>query len=73
MSDTPSRGPGQPVVFRVVSAPAGWKIVGVDAIPMSTLYLSRELATAHARELAEVLKGHGQRARVVVEGECQAG
>ena len=53
MSDTPSRGPGRPIVFRVVSAPAGWKIVGVDAIPMSTLYLSRELAAAHARELRE--------------------
>jgi hypothetical protein len=72
MSDIPSRDPGQPLVFRVVSAPAGWRIVGVDAIAMSTLYLSRDLAAAHARELAEVLKGHGQRARVVVEGEHAA-
>ena len=72
MSDTPERGTGQPITFRVVSGPAGWRIIGADARPMSTLYLSRKLATEHAQEMVDVLKGYGQRARVVVEGECTA-
>ncbi|HEX4196171.1 MAG TPA: hypothetical protein VHZ26_01890 [Caulobacteraceae bacterium] len=72
MSDTPEHGSKPPMIFRVVSAPAGWRIIGADAVPMSTLYLSRKLAAEHARELATVLKGYGQQARVVVEGECAA-
>ena len=72
MSDTPDHGAKRPITFRVVSAPAGWRIIGADAAPMSTLYLSRKLAVEHARELAAVLKGYGQQARVVVEGECTA-
>ena len=39
---------------------------------MSTLYLSRRLAAEHAQEMVDVLKGYGQRAQVVVEGECPA-
>ncbi|HEY3888341.1 MAG TPA: hypothetical protein VGL73_07195 [Caulobacteraceae bacterium] len=72
MSDTPERGPGQPITFRVVSVPAGWRIIGADAAPMSMLYLSRKLATVHAQEMVDVLKGFGQPAQVVVEGECTA-
>jgi hypothetical protein len=71
MSDTPDSGSKPPIIFRVVGAPAGWRIIGADATPMSTLYLSRKLAAEHARELAAVLKGYGQQA-TVVEGECTA-
>ncbi len=72
MSDTPDRGAGQPITFRVVSGAAGWRIIGADATAMSTLYLSRRLAAEHAQEMVDVLKGYGQRAQVVVEGECPA-
>ena len=73
MSDTPVRGSNQPIIFRVVSDPAGWRILGSDSVPMATLYLSRKLAAEHAREMAAVLKTHGQPASVIVEGECPAG
>jgi hypothetical protein len=59
----------EPIVFRVVATPAGWRIVGVDSLTMSTLYLSQELAAAHAREMAEVMRTHGQLIDVVIEGE----
>jgi alkanesulfonate monooxygenase SsuD/methylene tetrahydromethanopterin reductase-like flavin-dependent oxidoreductase (luciferase family) len=72
MSDSSPPGSGQPIIFRVVSGPAGWRIIGADAAPMSTLYLSRNLAAEHAQEIVEVLKGYGQHARVVVEGQCPA-
>jgi hypothetical protein len=72
MSDTPARGPTQPIIFRVVADPAGWRIIGADAVPMSTLYLSRKLATEHAKEMVEVLKNYGQQAQVIVEGGCPA-
>ena len=72
MSDLPDRGAGQPITFRIVRDPAGWRIIGADAVPMSTLYLSRRLAAEHAQELVDVLKGYGQRAQVLVEGECTA-
>jgi hypothetical protein len=72
MSDTPDRGEGRPIIFRVVSGAAGWRIIGADAAPMSTIYLSRRLAVEHAQEMVDVLKGYGQRAQVVVEGECTA-
>jgi hypothetical protein len=72
MSDTPDHGSKPSITFRVVGVPAGWRIIGADGEPMSTLYLSRKLAAEHARELAAVLKGYGQQARVVVEGECTA-
>lgn len=72
MSDMPEHGPGQPIIFRVVSGPAGWRIIGADAAPMSTLYLSRKLAAEHAQEMVDVLRGYGQRAQVVVEGDCTA-
>jgi hypothetical protein len=72
MSDTPDRGAGQPITFRVVSGPAGWRIIGADATPMSTLYLSRKLAAEHAQEMVDVLRGYGQRAQVVVEDDCPA-
>jgi hypothetical protein len=49
MSDTPARGPTPPIIFRVVADPAGWRIIGADAVPMSTLYLSRKLATSMPR------------------------
>ena len=67
MSDTPERGPGQPITFRVVSGPAGWRIIGADAAPMSTLYLSRKLAAEHAQEMVEVLK----RLRPARPGGCR--
>ncbi len=69
MSEIASRGLSKPIIFRVVSAPAGWRILGADAIPMATVYLSRRLAVEHANEMAEVLQGHGQQAEVIVEGE----
>jgi hypothetical protein len=59
----------EPIVFRIVATPAGWRIVGVDSLTMSTLYLSQELAVGHAREMAEVMRGHGQLTTVVIEGE----
>ena len=59
----------EPITFRVVATPAGWRIVGVDSLTMSTLYLSQDLAVAHARELAEVMRSHGQMTTVVIEGE----
>jgi len=72
MSDTPDRGSSPPILFRVVDTPAGWRIIGADSEPMATLYLSRKLAIEHAREMAAVLKTHGQSASVIVEGECPA-
>ena len=72
MSDTPGRGLNPPIIFRVVSDPAGWRIIGADAVPMSTLYLSLRLATEHAEEMVEVLKNYGQQAQVIVESGCSA-
>jgi hypothetical protein len=57
------------ITFRVVGTPAGWRIVGVDSLTMSTLYLSREHAVGHAREMAQVMMSHGQPVKVLVEGE----
>jgi hypothetical protein len=72
MSDTPDPGLGQPIIFRVVNGAAGWRIIGADGVPMSTLYLSGKLAAEHAEEMVDVLKGYGQRAEVIVEGERPA-
>jgi hypothetical protein len=58
------------ITFKIVSTPAGWRIVGAGSLTISTLYLSRDLAVEHARELAEVMRGHGQLTRVIVEGEA---
>jgi len=57
------------ITFRVVGTSAGWRIVGVDSLTMSTLYLSRELAARQARDMAQVMVNHGQPTRVLVEGE----
>jgi hypothetical protein len=73
MSDTPGRGSNPPIIFRIISSPAGWRIIGADSEPMATLYLSRRLAVEHAHEMVAVLKTHGQPASVIVEGECPAG
>jgi hypothetical protein len=72
MSDAPPPG-STPLIFRVVNSPAGWRIIGADAAPMATLYLSRRLASEHAQEIVEVLRGYGQRAEVIVEDDCAAG
>jgi len=65
LADPPREDDG--VTFRVVRTPAGWRIVGVDSLTISTLYLSLESAMAQARSMAEVMNQHGQLARVVVD------
>jgi hypothetical protein len=70
MNACPDEQPEREIItFKVVNTPAGWTIAAAGSVPMSTLYLSRDMAVEHARELAAVMRGHGQLARVVVEGE----